>query len=794
MLKYQWEFYKMKFISKLLALVALMPFAFGSNDTLVAFEKSNSDVLTYARIDDENTEQLFADLADQDATPIYLESNYSSYYFKNLNTNFGNNKYGTCSYVSIGMLLSFYDSYWDDSFIDETYDVKAEFESDRQSLADFDLIPSNVNSPGILFEPNQLVDGLAIDSYYDVIEQYSDTYFQFKLIDLAMSIFGEAKFDGSDSSLGMQQSDVANLLSYYLSKVSNISSDKASVKTFASSDDELIKSQMIEQIVDGTPVILRAKESASNAGHAMIAYDYNENTGEIYVHTGWRDETDNIALTHVALSDLPYDDLLDVTYIQISDSFEHSHALNYHSSYGDNMCACSYIYPREIELTSGNFGDTLPTFEWMSLHNEKWFPAYDLKLEFSILDSNRHSKLSTSRIDANSYSLSQEEWDLIRFDIPGSTYNILVNIDEESGLFGSDDYWCRKSFSKPLEYEYVPYINPDEYGFADAYPSDYDTSITFINHEAHNNGEFQTRRYRTGYIHNEYIVLSPIRKGYNHAFIEYRFNKPINRIDVQLSHWREYSKEQLDSSNGKAEVQAYIDGDWVCQLDLLADSTDLPRNRNQPNTYKIILDEPTYNIRFYAETFTTPTNDSNLGRICIGNLAYYECDGLPTSGYELDYNPSIWQGATMSNNCYGYALNNQVHPGTNTVWYKQQPGEYSKTNDYPFTKEILKNAVTQDFALYNIDFGTKLIFKEVGKYSVVPEGTCKVALVSYSGDYHWYRQDSDGYWSHKPGTTAVRRTDNSGDLILDPETCDRGSYTNFLGFYAVTPWNNLYQA
>ena len=64
----------------------------------------------------------------------------------------------------------------------------------------------------------------------------------------------------------------------------------------------------------------------------------------------------------------------------------------------------------------------------------------------------------------------------------------------------------------------------------------------------------------------------------------------------------------------------------------------------------------------------------------------------------------------------------------------------------------------------------------------------------YQHDYHWYRQNSDGTWSHKPGTTAVRRTDNSGNHIIDPETCDRGLYTNFLGFYAVTPWNNLYQA
>lgn len=782
----------MKIGPKILVFSALISLVFGSKGRLVAYDESNSDVLTYARLDDEVINQLFADLADQEATPIYLDNNYSSYYFKNLNTNFGNNEYGTCSYVCLGMLLSFYDSYWDDSFIDETYEAKAEFESDRQYLADFDLIPSTVNSPGVLFEPKALTEGLTIDAYYDVVGKYSDTYFQFKLIDYAMSIFGDAKFDGGDSSLGMLQSDITRLLSDYLLNVSHVSSEKANVETYSGSD-ELIKKRMIEQIIDGTPVILRAKESSLNAGHAMIAYDYNENTGEIYVHTGWRDETNDIALTHVALSDLPYDDLLDITYVDINNSFMHSHAFNYHSSHGDNMCACTYIYPREIELASGNFADALPTFEWMSLHNEKWFSAYDLRFEFSILDSNRHSKSSASRIDENSYSLSKEEWDLIRFDILGTTYNILLNIDEKSDLFGSDDYWCRKSFSKPLEYQDIPFVNPNEYGFADAYPNDDETATTFIDHKAHNDGTFQTRRYRAGYIHKEFIVLSPIREAYSYAFIEYRFAKPVNRIDVQLSHWREYSHEKLDKSNDKAEVQAYINENWECQLNLLDDATNLPRNRNQPSTYKIILDEPTYNVSFYAETYTIPTNESNLGRICIGNLAYYEYDGLPISGYELKYNPSIWRGGTMDNNCYAYALNNQVKPGTNKVWFKQQPGEYSHTDGRPFTKEILKNAVTQDFSQYNLGYDTNLIFKEVEKYSVVPEGTYKVALVSYTYDYHWYRQDSDGYWSHKPGTTAVRRTDNSGNSILDPETCDRGLYANFLGFYAVTPWNNLYQ-
>jgi hypothetical protein len=55
-----------------------------------------------------------------------------------------------------------------------------------------------------------------------------------------------------------------------------------------------------------------------------------------------------------------------------------------------------------------------------------------------------------------------------------------------------------------------------------------------------------------------------------------------------------------------------------------------------------------------------------------------------------------------------------------------------------------------------------------------------VALVIWPGvDYHWYRQDKVGCWSHKPGSTPARNTDNSGKPITDPKICDRGPYKNF---------------
>ena len=64
----------------------------------------------------------------------------------------------------------------------------------------------------------------------------------------------------------------------------------------------------------------------------------------------------------------------------------------------------------------------------------------------------------------------------------------------------------------------------------------------------------------------------------------------------------------------------------------------------------------------------------------------------------------------------------------------------------------------------------------------------------YAGaDYHWYRQDSDGIWSHKRGQCPVERTVYSGNLIIDPMLADRGSYTRFLGYYAASPWNGIFE-
>jgi hypothetical protein len=68
------------------------------------------------------------------------------------------------------------------------------------------------------------------------------------------------------------------------------------------------------------------------------------------------------------------------------------------------------------------------------------------------------------------------------------------------------------------------------------------------------------------------------------------------------------------------------------------------------------------------------------------------------------------------------------------------------------------------------------------------KGSSKIALVVHPGeDYHFYRQDPDGYWSHKDGANPVKRIDAEGRIIWNPQTAardyrPRGSFLNYKDF------------
>lgn len=716
-----------------------------------------------------------------DEDDVFL-NNYATQYFSHLTSNFGNNTRGTCAYVAIGMLLSYFDSYWNDSFIPEDYDVKSTFTATSYQPNEFALPTFNAESPGIRFEDYSLVGNLSVSEYEDFIEDNDDTYFQAKLLTLANTYFGSYKFDTIYNPYGMTHSEACSFLSYYLYTYRNFSNTDYVVQPPNNLYYNL-RNTIVYEITHNNPVIVFA---TSNLGcHAMIAYDYDSVHDKIYVHPGWKDTNGNV-LTHVTLEDLGFTTLDD--FISISKNTSHSHSFNYHpTNYSSDVCSCNYSFPQNISITNGNFRDMLPTYHWDALYDEVWLSSYSPYFKVSFLDSNSNT-LFIRNVTTNSYTLTQSEWDQILCNLSGDSYQVYVELTSDTYPY-LDDIFAIEEFDKPVEYNHVPVIVPTDYDYDDAYPSDSETMNTFINHETQDGFTFQTRRFRTGYIHNEYIVMSPRRFGFTEAFIEYRFTYGVDRIDVALSHWREISTEGLTPQTGTAVIQYRYGINYTTKLDLLASSTALPEDRNNQRIYRICFATPVYVIRFYSSTFEPNYNDRNRGRICIGDMAVYEnTDTIPLSGSELDYDPNSWNDSNVSDyNCYAYSLNTKSHgfmqPGGSEGHY------YGNTANY-YTQSVLEEMVELDSINYNF------VFTPIDKEDICNPGTYKVALaIAPNQDYHWYRQNSDGSWSHKPGSSLVTRCDFQGDNILDPEYCDRRywygftlmNYSQFVGFYAVSP-------
>lgn len=267
----------------------------------------NTSMVSNASILNSKVKSFFKSLNSGGVDDLFIDNYYEGVYFSNLKENIGNNSHGSCSYVALAMLISFYDSYWNDLFIPEEYDVEPISSFITYPSADFSFPSFYAESPGILFEPSNEVNSLSLNEYLLYVSTHSDIYFQSKLISLSQSYFGKEKFENNSNPFGMTFGEMLNFLNYYLYDYRKFNT--AQVKINSCNDASSVRFYTINKIKEGIPVILRS-ESSSLGGHAFIAYDYDALTDEIYVHTGWRDDNSNKTLSHVSLSSTGFISLL----------------------------------------------------------------------------------------------------------------------------------------------------------------------------------------------------------------------------------------------------------------------------------------------------------------------------------------------------------------------------------------------------------------------------------------------------------------------------------------------------
>lgn len=177
---------------------------------------------------------------------------------------------------------------------------------------------------------------------------------------------------------------------------------------------------------------------------------------------------------------------------------------------------------------------------------------------------------------------------------------------------------------------------------------------------------------------------------------------------------------------------------------------------------------------------------------------------MKTNGSEPTYRTELWRAQIdllKNNNCYAYALNEKK----TKRHHKRQPGNLYKlrqklkeelfniesrtnSNCSQFTKKILKDLKPWGGYLLN--------YNERTQECQIPEkGYYRIALVVSESDsqnlrdFHFYRQNKNGLWSHKRGWfSAPLAVDSSNKLIVNPALADRDyktlNYNVFCAFFA----------
>ena len=247
---------------------------------------------------------------------LHLTNEYATHYFYNLTENFGVNEMGSCGYIALGMLLSYYDTYWDDNFIEETFDQNASLSTNS--------FTTNVSSPGIKVEQS-LLTGITGNGFYKdgedylnrIVKQNSSNFFHLKLIEIGDSLGYYDKSLGRESA-GLEELELLNLTGEYLYNTKGYSESQVKIESrILSSDpgtssDYEVRLFVEEKIKQGIPVLITMSQVESQEvikRHAMVAYDYDfdeaTKTNKVYVHTGLKNSYNN-AVTHIDLASTNY--------------------------------------------------------------------------------------------------------------------------------------------------------------------------------------------------------------------------------------------------------------------------------------------------------------------------------------------------------------------------------------------------------------------------------------------------------------------------------------------------------
>lgn len=142
-----------------------------------------------------------------------------------------------------------------------------------------------------------------------------------------------------------------------------------------------------------------------------------------------------------------------------------------------------------------------------------------------------------------------------------------------------------------------------------------------------------------------------------------------------------------------------------------------------------------------------------------------------------------WQKCSLNANCYSYALNRPEYfwsvPGIGFA--KAEAKKYIACFNNYF-KEISLTEYRNELLQGAIRDGLIPIHEPIDRECYY---LTALFFAHNEYDFHWFRKDDNGFWSHKDGWHAVSNKDDEGDLINLPSKTTHSPYSIFGGFFLV---------
>ena len=304
----------------------------------------------------------FSVVASAASGPTYTSSR--DRYFSELEDNIPINAIGSCSYVAMSLMLSYYDVYWNDNFVPEKYEQNIDYTT--SSSDGYSAIRTETQLFTDMWNDYKASGGpLGIkDFYVHFVDLYRNAgYLHLDLIGMGIDA---GYYDGllQNDEYGSTITETAYLLDLYFDNIfgsynyydhfgTNLCPGPISIKVMSSDgtteSHNAVIAKIHELLEDDILVMYRGEkvDPLTNAisAHRMIIYDAIKEGHEIVdckIHTGLLDKKSTTAIeSYTTLNTTSYNTNIAILWLEIDEN-QISHLCNdkYIGNTGEKYCAC----------------------------------------------------------------------------------------------------------------------------------------------------------------------------------------------------------------------------------------------------------------------------------------------------------------------------------------------------------------------------------------------------------------------------------------------------------------------